>query len=405
MTTIDRDTRARRSWREEMRQDRLISAQIDRDREAARVQARIAERQARAQMRREEDLARAAARQRNRERRAARRAARMAWVRGHTLDLLFVPVIVVPAVLAWTAMAAYGGQLYGPPGLVLPAFSEGAMWAFAIATTWTIRHHPGRPTWHLRAGTWTFAAVAAALNFTHGLTGPGTHGAGVGVVMALVSAAGVVAHQFITAGPRRSRAERGQARIDRAVARRELAARRAAVRHADAVLDQDGHARLICQPGTVALTRRHGRTRLLTPATSRDTSLEPAAATPAGPGVPPAGTPSDMEVTPGTGPAVIPEVISGSPAPAQEAAPDVTPGAALHAVPEVTRERPRKHPPATPGKQPGPATPERLAEFYAGDFAAGQVPSIRQIKREWPVGYDRAAELHDALEAVAEAAS
>ena len=265
MTTIDRDTRARPSWREEIRQDRLISAQIDRDREAARVQARIAERQALTQLRREDELARAAARRQARERRAARRAARMAWIGGHTLDLLFVPVIVVPAVLAWTAMAAYGDQLYGPPGLVLPAFSEGAMWAFAIATTWTIRRHPDRPTWHLRAGTWAFAAVAAALNFLHGLTGPGTHGAGVGVVMALVSAAGVVAHQFITAGPRRSRAERGQARIDRAVARRELAVRRAAVRHADAVLDEDGHARLIYQPGTVALTRRHGRTRLLTP--------------------------------------------------------------------------------------------------------------------------------------------
>ena len=143
MTTIDRDTRAQPSWREEMRQDRLASAQIERDREAARVQARIAERQALTQLRREDELARAAARRQARERRAARRADRMAWLRGHTLDLLFVPVIVVPAVLAWTAMAAYGDQLYGPPGLVLPAFSEGAMWAFAIATTWTIRRHPG----------------------------------------------------------------------------------------------------------------------------------------------------------------------------------------------------------------------------------------------------------------------
>ena len=79
----------------------------------------------------------------------------------------------------------------------------------------------------------------------------------------------------------------------------------------------------------------------------------------------------------------------------------MTPGAAPHAVPEVTRERSRK----TSEKQPGPATPERLAEFYAGDLAAGQVPSIRQIKREWPVGYDRAAELHDALKTAQEAAS
>ena len=400
MSAVRGGPQQRPSWREEMRQDRLVNAQVDREREAARVQARIAERQAVAQMRRDEEVARTAARRQAREQRAARRADRVAWVRGHVLDLLFVPVIVVPAVLAWTAMAAYGYQLYGPPGLVLPAFSEGAMWAFAIATTWTLRRHPGRPTWHLRAGTWTFAAVAAALNFTHGLTGPGTHGAGVGVVMALVSVAGVVAHQFITAGPRRSRAERGQARIDRAVARRELAVRRAAVRHAVAGLDEAGHARLIYEPGMVTLTRRRGRTRLLTPATSRDTGREPDVVTAAAPGVSPAEA-GDMEAIPGTGPAVTPGAISGSPAPALEAAPEATPGTPLHSVPGVTR----KHPPATPGKQPGPATPERLREHYAAGLAAGQVPSIRQIKREWPVGYDRAAELHDHLTAVIEAAS
>ena len=254
-------TSTRPSWREEIRQDRLINAQIERDRETARVQARIAERQAATQLRREDQLARAAARQQAREQRAERRATRTAWIRGHALDLLFVPVIVVPAVLAWTAMAAYGYQLYGPPGLVLPAFSEGAMWAFAIATTWTVRRYPDRPAWHLRTGTWVFAAIAASLNFSHGLNlSPRA-----GVVMALVSVAGVLAHQFITAGPRRSRADRHQARIDRAVARRELAVRRAAVRDADAVLDEDGRAHLIYQPGVVTLTRRHGRRQITTP--------------------------------------------------------------------------------------------------------------------------------------------
>ena len=107
------------------------------------------------------------------------------------------------------------------------------------------------------------------------------------------------------------------------------------------------------------------------------------------------------EVTPETGPAMTTETASGSPAPATEAAPEATPGTPLHSVPGVTRKRP----PATPGKQPGPATPERLQEHYADDLAAGQVPSIRQIKREWPVGYDRAAELHDHLTAVIETAS
>jgi hypothetical protein len=76
------------------------------------------------------------------------------------------------------------------------------------------------------------------------------------------------------------------------------------------------------------------------------------------------------------------------------AAPEVTPQPALAVVPDV-RERPQ----VTPGKQPGPATPERLAAFYAGDLAAGRVPSKRQIKRDWPVGYDAASDLHDHLTA------
>ena len=37
--------------------------------------------------------------------------------------------------------------------------------------------------------------------------------------------------------------------------------------------------------------------------------------------------------------------------------------------------------------------------FYATDLAAGRLPSKRQIKREWPVGYDSASDLHDHLAA------
>jgi hypothetical protein len=92
--------------------------------------------------------------------------------------------------------------------------------------------------------------------------------------------------------------------------------------------------------------------------------------------------------------------------PASEAAPEVIPGAApeviprpvLEAVPAIA-ERSGERPPVTPGKQPGPATPERLAEFYATDLAGGRVPSKRQIKRDWPVGYDAASDLHDHLAA------
>ncbi|HEV3292686.1 MAG TPA: hypothetical protein VG123_27245 [Streptosporangiaceae bacterium] len=65
--------------------------------------------------------------------------------------------------------------------------------------------------------------------------------------------------------------------------------------------------------------------------------------------------------------------------------PEVIPRPALEAVPAIP-ERSPEHPQVTPEKQPGPATPERLAEFYAGDLASGRVPSKRQIKRDWPVG-------------------
>ena len=79
------------------------------------------------------------------------------------------------------------------------------------------------------------------------------------------------------------------------------------------------------------------------------------------------------------------------PGTAPKTGPEVLPRPVLEAVPDVP-EQPQ-------GKQPGPATPERLAEFYAADLAAGRVPSKRQIKREWPVGFDAASELHEQLAA------
>ena len=89
--------------------------------------------------------------------------------------------------------------------------------------------------------------------------------------------------------------------------------------------------------------------------------------------------------------ASVPEVAPGT-------VPEVIPRPVLEAVPLI-QERSPERPAVTPGKQPGPATPERLAEFYATDLAEGRVPSKRQIKRDWPVGYDTASDLHDHLTA------
>jgi hypothetical protein len=255
-----RDTGTARPSGETRLDDRLVRARIDREREEARFQARLAERQAAARLRREEAEARSAARDQARQRRAAARSAVAAWCAARTVDLLFVPVIGVPALLSWTGMASYGHSEFGPPGLALPALSEGGMWAFAAATTITHRRHPDKPVWHLRLGTLIFAAYGAALNYLHGL---GQGGPLTGASMALISVAGVTAHQLVTAGPRRSRAEREQAKVDRVVARRERNARRAAVRNARVQLDDSGHARLVFEPGTAWLSRdRLGRRRL-----------------------------------------------------------------------------------------------------------------------------------------------
>jgi hypothetical protein len=195
--------------REETRRDRLAGAQIEREREEARACTRILEREADARARLDRAAARRAAREASRQDRALRLAAVVRWVSGHVTGILFVPVIGVPAVLSWTAMAAFGSRLYGPAGLFLPAFSEGAAWSFAAATTISLRRQPGRPVLHLRIGTAAFALFGAGLNYLHGASLQSVaglpHGLVTGLVMAALSVAGIAAHQIITTGPRGDR--------------------------------------------------------------------------------------------------------------------------------------------------------------------------------------------------------
>ncbi|WP_051772183.1 DUF2637 domain-containing protein [Saccharothrix sp. NRRL B-16314] len=254
-------------WAEDRRADRVAAAEQRRADQALMFEQRRADRQADAERRQAERDAAA-------QRRAERRAVLSGWVRANTLNLLFVPVIVVPAVLAWTAMAAYGREVFGPVGTLLPLFSEGAMWMFAFAVPMARR--AGRPVGWLHVGTWVFAAVAAVLNFVHGST------VAYGVVMALVSVGGVVVHQLVTAAPartRRTRAERDASRLDRQAARKVLAVRRAALGQAVAELAPDGTATLVHRPGLVAYRRRWGRSRLVPaivpglPVTEVDTAL------------------------------------------------------------------------------------------------------------------------------------
>lgn len=257
------------SWREERRRDRAAEA------EQARANAVAAAEIAAIRERTRAESDRAADAQRTQLRHAARVAARQNrarlsravrdWLTAHVVDLLIYPLAVVSAVMAVPAMAAYGHDVYGTAaGYALPVITELGMWAFATAVQYTYRRHPDRPVWALRLGVWSFATVAAMLNVLHGLT----RGADAAVVMAVASVAGVMAHQLVTAAPRRSRAERDATRLARREDRKVATVRGAAVRAAVAEIDQNGTARLVFAPGRYRLTSRWRRGRLVAAAVS-----------------------------------------------------------------------------------------------------------------------------------------
>lgn len=240
------------TWAEQRRADRVA------DREQARLDAAAADERARADRDHREALARQARTERRDVRDArqakakARRATAAAWLAGHAADLLVYPLALVSAAMAVPAMARYGHEIYGDAtGYVLPVLSELGMWAFAFAVMVSRHRHPDRPTVMLTAGIGVFAAVGAALNFLHGLD----KGLTTALVMAVVSVAGVVAHQLVVAAPPRSRADRSEQRLARLADRRVAAARRLAVRHAVVELAADGTASLVHVPGRYALAR------------------------------------------------------------------------------------------------------------------------------------------------------
>lgn len=259
------------TWAERRREDRAAAAELarrDADAAAERalhaeaVRAEIAERRRSEQAARDEAVRVARVEQsrrvraERRKRAAARRAAVGVWVARHRVDLLIYPLAVASAVMAVPAMASYGIAVYGgPTGAVLPVLSELGMWAFALAVQSRRRTHPGAPVWALQAGVWAFAAVAGGLNVAHGLD----DGLSTGLVMGVVSVAGVIAHQLVTAGARPVR----RLGVVRAAERKLRAARRAALRAAVAEIDTDGDACLVHAPGVYRVRRdRLGRARL-----------------------------------------------------------------------------------------------------------------------------------------------
>lgn len=265
-----RDDRAAAA--EQARRD--ADAAAERALHAEAVRAEVADRR-RAERAARKNTDRAQARQRA----AARRAAAGAWLSAHRIDLLIYPLAIASALMAVPAMATYGAHLYGgATGYVLPVLSELGMWAFALAVQARRHGDPEAPVWSLQVGVWTFAAVAAGLNIAHGATAGPSAGTVTGLVMGIVSIAGVVAHQLVVARPRRARRtrdERATARQSRAAARKLADARRAALDAAVAEIDADGDARLVIAPGTYRVHRTAVRRRArLTPAATPGLPVE-----------------------------------------------------------------------------------------------------------------------------------
>ncbi len=241
---------------EEARRNAKVLAEIETAKDAARAERERADAEHRVRMRQqaraEKDARRATA--------CARRSARVAAVRGwagaHVVDLLIYPLALVSAVMAVPAMAAYGYSLYeSATGLALFFITELGMWAFSVAVHMTRHRHPDRPVWALKVGVWTFTAAGFGVNFGHGWQFTGS--AFDGLVMGLASVAGVIAHQLVTASPRRSRSERDAARMAARVARKVARVQRAAVRTAVARIEEDGTAQLVFTTGTFTLSRWH----------------------------------------------------------------------------------------------------------------------------------------------------
>jgi hypothetical protein len=241
---------------EEARRNARVLAEIETAKDAAQAERERADAEHRVRLRQQARAEKDARRATARARRSARVTAVRGWAGAHVVDLLIYPLALVSAVMAVPAMAAYGYSLYGSAtGLALFFITELGMWAFSIAVHVTRHRHPERPVWALQVGVWTFTAAGFGVNFGHGWQATGS--AFDGLVMGLASVAGVIAHQLVTASPRRSRSERDAARMAARVARKVARVQRAAVRTAVARIEEDGTARLVFTTGTFTLSRRH----------------------------------------------------------------------------------------------------------------------------------------------------
>ena len=251
-------------WQDELRANRAAKAEAARLDQAAATGNEIAAmkaagEEARADRELAAELAAKAAEtaeekaQKRRDDRKARWAKVTAFAKGHVVDGLIYGIAVVSFVMAASAMAGYGADVYASPlGRLLPLITELGMWAFAIAVLYARSKDKARPVWGYQAGVWVFGTLAFVTNAAHGAA----RGFDAGLIMGVVSVAGVIAHQLAIATPPRSRAQRAANKLAAARVAKTHAAARAALKRAAAQIDAEGNARLTYAPGTYEVRRR-----------------------------------------------------------------------------------------------------------------------------------------------------
>ncbi|MFE5944253.1 hypothetical protein [Streptomyces sp. NPDC056480] len=174
------------TYREEKRRDQQLRAEQDReDRrleldaqlEGKRLQAEENRKDADARHRQEQadKKAKQAKQQAKKAASAAKRAKAMRWLKANpaTLFVAFVMVAsIVPALLSQIG-ALTGASVAAPMAGLLAAMLEGGAWAITFMGKQA--EDAGREPRKYRIGTWAVAAVAAAVNFWHGLEAYADH--------------------------------------------------------------------------------------------------------------------------------------------------------------------------------------------------------------------------------------
>ncbi|MGW1928640.1 DUF2637 domain-containing protein [Streptomyces sp. NPDC001919] len=174
------------SYREDRRADRAAERAQDREDRRLELEAAAQREQAQAEERRKDADARRRQEQADRKAKQAEQAARKAaaaakrtrlvrWLKANpaTLFVAFVMVAsIVPAILSQIG-ALTGASVAAPMAGLLAAMLEGGAWAITFMGKQA--EDAGREPRKYRIGTWAVAAVAAAVNFWHGLEAYGDH--------------------------------------------------------------------------------------------------------------------------------------------------------------------------------------------------------------------------------------